>query len=152
MATVADAEQIAAHRRAMFVEMGQVDNGEMQAMVEAFILWVRQKLADERYLGWLVMSDEEVVGGGGMLLLDFAPHWRDPKPLRAYLLNFYVSPKARGQGLAKRLLHTAVEEARHREIGVVALHASSAGRPIYEAAGFEASNEMMLMVENQKAD
>lgn len=152
MATEADAELIGLHRRKMFMEMGQPDDSAMQAMVSSFVLWVRQKLTDGHYLGWLAVRKGEVVGGGGMLLLDFVPHWRDPKPLRAYLLNFYVSPEARGQGLAKRLLQTAVEEARRRDIGVVALHASSAGRPIYEAAGFEASNEMMLMLENQKPD
>jgi GNAT superfamily N-acetyltransferase len=145
-ATAADAEQIAVHRRSMFVEMGQADDDRIQAMVEAFIPWVRERLADGRYLGWLVSDGEDVVAGGGMLLMDFAPHWRDPQPLRAYLLNFYVSPEARGKGIAYGLLKTAVAEARLRQIKVVTLHASRFGRPLYERNGFEASNEMMLMM------
>jgi len=81
---------------------------------------------------------------GGMWLMDFPPHWHDPQPLRAYLLNFYVVPEARGQGLAYRLLKAAVEEARGRGIKVVSLHASAAGRPIYEKFGFGGTSEMML--------
>jgi GNAT superfamily N-acetyltransferase len=145
-ATVADAEQITIQRKSMFVEMGRPDDESMQAMIRVFVPWVRERLADGRYLGWLVSDGEDVVAGGGMLLMDFAPHWRDPQPLRAYLLNFYVSPEARGKGIAYGLLKTAVAEARLRQIKVVTLHASRFGRPLYERNGFEASNEMMLMM------
>jgi GNAT superfamily N-acetyltransferase len=146
-ATVEDAEEIAAQRRSMFVEMGRPDDAGMQAMIDAFVPWVRERLADGRYLGWLVEDGGQVVGGGGMLLMDFAPHWRDPQPLRAYLLNFYVLPDARGKGVAYGLLKTALAEARRRNIKVVTLHASQFGRPLYERNGFEASNEMMLMMD-----
>ena len=64
--------------------------------------------------------------------------------MRAYLLNFYVEPKWRGQGLAYRLLKTAIEETRARGIGVVNLHASVFGKPLYERNGFKVSNEMLL--------
>jgi GNAT superfamily N-acetyltransferase len=145
VATAADAELIAEHRRSMFAEMGHSDRESLQGMMDSFIPWVRERLADGRYVGWLVVADgEQVVAGGGMWLMDFPPHWRDVQPLRAYLLNFYVAPEVRGRGLAFALLRTAVMEARRRGIKVVALHASDAGRPIYERSGFEATNEMML--------
>lgn len=145
VATAADAELIADQRRSMFAEMGHGDEESLHGMVENFIPWVRERLADGRYLGWLVADDaDQIVAGAGMWLMDFPPHWRDPHPVRAYLLNFYVAPQMRSQGLAFALLRTAVEEARRRGIKVVSLHASNAGRPIYERSGFEATNEMML--------
>jgi GNAT superfamily N-acetyltransferase len=113
-------------------------------MVVAFVPWVRERLRDGRYLGWMVEQAGQVVAGGGMYLMDFPPHFRDPQPLRAYLLNFYVGPEARGRGVARGLLKTAIDEARRRGIRVVSLHASEAGRPLYERNGFAASNEMML--------
>ena len=76
--------------------------------------------------------------------MDFPPHWMDAEPVRAYLLNFYVAPDARGRGLAETMLRTALDEARRRGIGVVSLHASRMGRPIYERNGFEGTNEMLL--------
>jgi GNAT superfamily N-acetyltransferase len=76
--------------------------------------------------------------------MDFPPHWMDAEPVRAYLLNFYVTPAARGRGLAGQMLRMALDEARRRGIGVVSLHASRLGRPIYERNGFEGTNEMIL--------
>jgi len=116
----------------------------MDLMVANFVEWVRPRLADGRYIGWLLEDDGAVVGGAGMWLMDFPPHWMDPEPVRAYLLNFYVDPVARGRGLAEMMLKAAVDEARRRGIGVVSLHASRMGRPIYERNGFEGTNEMML--------
>jgi ribosomal protein S18 acetylase RimI-like enzyme len=63
---------------------------------------------------------------------------------RAYLLNFYVAPEMRRQGLARELLRLAVEEAKARGIKVVTLHASKFGKPVYEQNGFVMSNEMQL--------
>ena len=149
-ATEADAELITEHRRRMFVEMGRPEDERMREMLKAFVPWVRERLRDGRYVGWLVEQGEHVAAGAGMYLMDFPPHFRDPQPLRAYLLNFYVAPEARGHGLAYGLLKTAVGEARQSGIRVVSLHASEAGRPLYARNGFEASNEMMLNLDGDK--
>ena len=149
MATESDAEVIAEQRLRMFVEMGRPEDERMRAMVVAFVPWVQERLRDGRYLGWLVEQEEQVVAGAGMYLMDFPPHFRDPQPMRAYLLNFYVAPKARGRGLARGLLKVAVGEARRRGIRVVSLHASEAGRQLYESSGFAASNEMMLNLDSE---
>jgi GNAT superfamily N-acetyltransferase len=144
LATVEDAELIAQQRRNMFVDAGQADNAELQPMMENFVRWVRPKLEDGSYVGWLTSEGGRVVAGAGMWLMDFPPHWMDEGSVRAYLLNFYVDPEVRGRGLAGQLLKLAVDESDRRGIEVVTLHASKFGRPIYERFGFEATNEMML--------
>jgi ribosomal protein S18 acetylase RimI-like enzyme len=131
-ATVEDAALIAEQRRRMFVDSGQADSKAMEGMVANFADWVRPRLKDGRYLGWLfeetadssaalrndkkaaLRDGKTVVAGAGMWLMDFPPHWMDAEPVRAYLLNFYVDPEARGQGLAGKMLAMAVEEARRR--------------------------------------
>jgi GNAT superfamily N-acetyltransferase len=143
-ATAADAELIAQHRVRMFVDSGQADGEAMTQMAANFVAWVRPRLEDGRYLGWLMVEGEAVVAGAGMWLVDFPPHWMDAEPVRAYLLNFYVEPASRGQGIAEQMLKLAVDEAQRRGIGVVSLHASKLGRPIYERNGFAETNEMML--------
>jgi GNAT superfamily N-acetyltransferase len=150
LATVADAELIARHRRSMFVDAGQAEDAKLQAMVENFIVWVRPRLSDGSYVGWLVEEDGRVAAGAGMWLMDFPPHWMDAEPLRAYLLNFYVDPAFRGQGLAYELLTTAVNDARRRGIKVVSLHASKFGKPLYERNGFESTNEMILRLDDSQ--
>jgi GNAT superfamily N-acetyltransferase len=151
LAAEVDAELITEQRRRMFVEMGQPDDDRMQVMLRNFVPWVRERLKDGRYVGWLVTEGKGTVAGAGMLLMDFPPHWRDPEPQRAYLLNFYVAPEARGRGLAYGLLRTAIDEAKRRGIRVVSLHASQFGRPLYERNGFEATNEMMLHLESRES-
>jgi GNAT superfamily N-acetyltransferase len=143
-AAPADAPLIAHHRQQMFADSGQAGVEAMQSMAANFVAWVAPRLADGRYLGWLFEDAGQVVAGAGMWLIDFPPHWMDPEPVRAYLLNFYVEPSHRGQGLAQQMLDLAVDEARRRGIRVVSLHASTMGRPIYERNGFEPTNEMML--------
>jgi GNAT superfamily N-acetyltransferase len=144
LATEADAELIGEQRRRMFVDMGRADDALMQRMTAKFVPWVRGKLKDGSYIGWIVSEGDLAVAGAGMWLMDFPPHWMDAEPVRAYLLNFYVDPAFRGHGLAYGLLKAAVGEARRREIKVVSLHASQFGKSLYERNGFEATNEMML--------
>jgi GNAT superfamily N-acetyltransferase len=144
MAKVEDARLIAGQRRRMFAESGQADAETMGRMEENFVAWVRPRLADGSYLGWLMEEDGRVVAGAGLWLMDFPPHWMDAEPVRGYLLNFYTEPSHRGRGIAGQMLETTVGEARRRGIGVVSLHASKFGRPIYERNGFAGTNEMML--------
>jgi GNAT superfamily N-acetyltransferase len=144
MATAEDAVLIGEHRHRMFVDSGQADDARMEIVIANFVPWVRERLLSGAYVGWLTEKDGEVVAGAGMLLMDFPPHWMDPVPVRAYLLNFYVAPEMRGYGLAGALLKLAVEEAERRGIRVVSLHASKFGRPVYEKNGFESTNEMIL--------
>jgi len=144
VATTADAALIAQQRHRMFVDAGQPDDAKMAAMEAAFLPWVQQRLENETYLGWLASEGDRVVGGAGMWLMDFPPHFLHVDAMRAYLLNFYVDPEFRGQGLARMLLHATMEEARRREIDVVTLHASKFGRHLYEQNGFKQTNELML--------
>ncbi|MBB5059037.1 GNAT superfamily N-acetyltransferase [Granulicella aggregans] len=152
LATLEDAELIGQQRRQMFLDAGQPDDAVMAAMEEAFVPWVRMKIVEDRYIGFLASEDGVVVGGAGLWLMEFPPHFLDPAPLRAYLLNFYTAAEFRGRGLAKTLLAKCVEEARLRGCEVVTLHASKFGKPIYEKNGFRQTNEMMLLFNPRKGD
>jgi GNAT superfamily N-acetyltransferase len=134
----------------MFVDAGQAEEAGLQTMVENFIAWVRPRLRDGSYVGWIVEENGRDVAGAGMWLMDFPPHWMDAEPMRAYLLNFYVDPVFRGQGLAYKLLKMSVEDARRRGIRVVSLHASKFGKPLYERNGFESTNEMILRLDGEQ--
>ena len=151
-AIVDDAELIARQRRRMFVDAGQAEDVRMGAMEAAFVPWVRSRLENGTYLGWLASEQDRVIAGAGMWLMDFPPHFLNAQPLRAYLLNFFVDPEFRGRGLARSLLEAVLAEARRREIEVVTLHASKFGRPLYEETGFLPTNEMMLLAPGSTPD
>lgn len=148
-ATSADAALITGHRHQMFADNHFTTE---QALLEAdaeFEPWVRQRLEDGRYLG-LLLEDAihegatRVIAGAGIFFADFPPHWIDPQPVRAYVLNVYTLPEARSQGLATLLMQAVLTECRRRDIPTIVLHASPFGRPVYERLGFAPSDEMML--------
>jgi ribosomal protein S18 acetylase RimI-like enzyme len=146
-ATAADAPIITHHRRRMFVDAGRMDNRVLEVMADHFEPWVKEQLEKGTYLGWLALDDRgEIIGGSGLMILDWPPHPLDPTSrYRGYLLNVYVEPEYRRKHIASELIELALAEARRRQIRVVALHSTDAGRALYESNGFRATNEMFYV-------
>ncbi len=130
------------HRESLFREMGQ-DESLIEAMREPFRQWLETKLADSSYFGFVFEDHGTVVAGVGLLELDWAPHVLHPSmDRRGYVLNVYVEPTHRRRGLAQQLMRRSEEEFRTRGLQYAALHASEAGRPIYEGLGWSPTSEM----------
>jgi GNAT superfamily N-acetyltransferase len=145
-ATPTDAPLLTAHRQAMFAEMGKVTDDALATMSLHFEPWVRRMIEEGKYIGWIIESDGHPVASAGLFLLEWPPHPLDPSNgHRGYLLNMYVDPVHRRQGLAKNLVQLCLNETRRRGIRVAALHASEAGRPLYSAVGFSSTNEMFYV-------
>ena len=143
-AVAEDAALITVHRREMYRDNNVRDASVLDAIDLEFEPWVTARLLDGRYVGLLLEEGGRVIAGTGIFFADFPPHWMDPHPVRAYLLNVYTEPQARGNGYAKRLMEATLEECRKRGVPTVVLHASKFGRPIYEQLGFVQTDEMML--------
>jgi GNAT superfamily N-acetyltransferase len=149
-ATVDDAPTIARHRAAMFVEMGSLVPAAAPPLVDAATAWLREALPRGEYVGWLVTLDDGqggVVAGAGVQLRALMPRpSSDGHGLltgrQAIVLNVYVEPGGRRQGLARMLVRHILDWARQERIASLVLHASDAGRPLYESLGFVATNEM----------
>jgi GNAT superfamily N-acetyltransferase len=146
IATNGDIALITEHRNAMFAEIGMRTPDALATMSHHFRPWVERMMAAGKYLGWVVEEDGQPVASAGFFELDWPPHPFDPAgEARGYLLNFWVEPSHRRRGLAKELVKLAVAESRRRGFRVTTLHASEAGRPVYESLGFRPSGEMMLV-------
>lgn len=139
-----DAKLITEHRHAMFTANQFTTEDRLDEMDANFEPWVRERLADGRYAGVILEEAGKVQASGGIFFMDFPPHFLHTEPGRPYLLNFYTAAEARGKGYAKLILQACTELCRERGYKVITLHASRFGKPIYEKAGFEQSNEMML--------
>lgn len=147
-ATIDDAPLITSQRHQMFADNDLATDARYAEMDLAFEPWVRERILDGRYVGFFLEEDETVLAACGVFFMDFPPHYLDPAPIRAYLLNFYTAPEARGQGMATHLLQHAVDECAARKVEVVTLHASKFGKPIYERFGFTRNNEMIFKPAN----
>ena len=146
-ATVEDFGIIAAHRVAMFRDMGHADEAALDAMNANFIPWVRRKLESGEYVGWFALAEDgEIVAGVGLWLMDWPPHMVGPGMPRANILNVYTRPDWRRKGLARELIRKALDWCREKGIRTVILHASEEGRGVYAEVGFQPTNEMRLQL------
>jgi GNAT superfamily N-acetyltransferase len=141
-ATIDDVTRITEHRRLMFVEEGH-DPARVDASLPLFVEWATEQIAAGRYIGLLALDGDTLAASAGLWRMPFPP---GPLNLtiseRAYILNVYTDPAYRRRGLARRLVAALVDEARALGLNVIELHASKAGRPIYEGLGFQPTNQM----------
>jgi GNAT superfamily N-acetyltransferase len=144
-ATLDDVETIVGHRRAMFHDMGYADEARLDSMAARFGPWLTRKMQAQEYLAWLAVTGEgEVAAGAGLWLMDWPAHVLGSSPRRGNILNVYTERAFRRRGFARVLMEKALGWCRENQVDVVILHASPEGRALYEALGFEASNEMRI--------
>jgi GNAT superfamily N-acetyltransferase len=138
-----DAAVITHHRIAMFRDMGVLDEREVPALNAATRAYLAESLPSGAYLGWMVEAAGEVVAGGGVIMRQLLPRPGQPDGgEEAYVLNVYVEPAHRRRGLARALMEAILDWCRTRHVSRVSLHASDAGRPLYESMAFAQTNEM----------
>ena len=145
-AIVADVDVILHHRRSMFADMGDGSEAEREAMVSAARPFIEVAIRDGSYRGWLMEVGGRVVAGGGVAVVGYQPTPLDPVPRRAFVVNMYTEPEYRRRGVARQVLETIVAWCREQGFAAVLLHASDAGRPLYQELGFRPTNEMRLML------
>ncbi|HEY7941922.1 MAG TPA: GNAT family N-acetyltransferase [Candidatus Limnocylindrales bacterium] len=144
-ATPDDQAVILGHRRGMFRDMWAGTSEQLDRMIEATAPWLAGALADGSYRGWLaVTADGQVVAGGGVIVTPWLARPREGDPRRAVIVNVYTEPGWRGRGLARRIMEAILAWLREQGLQSVDLHASDAGRHLYETLGFEPTNEMRL--------
>jgi GNAT superfamily N-acetyltransferase len=152
-ATVDDAAVIARHRVGMFSDMGQVPtqalaNELLQTSTEALAALLREG----SYLGWFAIdAQEEVLAGAGVHIKPQLPRITHegriataPLPLA---VNVYTEPGWRRRGMARALMQEMMAWAKGEGCDRLILHASKAGRPLYESLGFFPTNEMRWSID-----
>jgi GNAT superfamily N-acetyltransferase len=148
-ATVSDAAVIAEHRVEMFRDMGQIATEALAVTLHAASApALAAALRDGSYVHWLaIRGPDEVIAGAGAHVKVQLPRISEdgtrvitgPLPL---VVNVYTVPDWRGQGIARALMTTLMAWATREGCDRVVLHASDAGRHLYESLGFVATNEM----------
>lgn len=148
-ATPDDADIIARQRAMMFSEMHQLSPDGVAELVEKTGRYLREVMPRGEYVGWLASPAGEpgsVIAGAGAQVRNTLPHPRTPPDAphgrQAIVLNVYTEPAWRGRGAAELLMRRVISWAGEAGMHTLVLHASDAGRPLYERLGFEATNEM----------
>jgi GNAT superfamily N-acetyltransferase len=146
---VSDAAIIARHRVSMFRDMGEVPTDALAAtLLQRSTLALDAMLRDGSYVGWFAIDESSrVLAGAGVHVRPQLPRISDggvavvtaPAPL---VVNVYTEPEVRGTGIARTLMNTLMKWATAQGFDRMLLHASDAGRPLYQSLGFVPTNEM----------
>jgi GNAT superfamily N-acetyltransferase len=144
-ATVADLAAIMRHRRGMFIDIGCCDNDALDAMEDTSAPFIKAGLEKGSFRAWLADVNGNVVAVGGLVIVDHPSAPNDPRPQRAWILNMYTEPQYRHRGYAKAIIEAIIAWCRVQGFISVSLHASDAGRHLYEVLGFTPTNEMRLV-------
>lgn len=140
-----DLHHLIHHRRAMFEDMGYRDPAVLDRVDQSSREYFSEALRLGTYKAWLAeTSESRVVAGGGIVIAPWPGYPGESLAKRAWILNMYTEPDTRRLGLAKQLVQTMLDWCRNEGFRSVSLHASPAGRPLYESLGFESTNEMRL--------
>jgi GNAT superfamily N-acetyltransferase len=140
-----DLKHLVHHRRAMFEEMGFRDAAVLSQVEDSSREYFSEALRTGTYKAWVAEdANGSVVGGGGIVIAGWPGYPGENLAKRAWILNMYTEPEARRCGVANKLLKVILDWCRAAGFRSVSLHASPAGRPLYEAAGFQPTNEMRV--------
>ena len=152
LANIDDIPALVQHRRWMFEDIAlsekqRFNADELDQMDTKYAADLQRHLTDGRLQAWVIESDYRIVASGAIWYLDWLPRPDDFTGRLPYLHSVYTVPEFRGIGLARRIITRMLEECRAQGLKRVSLHASPAGREIYEALGFKPTNEMRLILE-----
>jgi len=127
----------------MFRDAGGTSEDVLKIMTGHFRTWLAPRLADGSYFGFIVEDDGLPVAGIGLMILAWPPHRFHPADdKRGYILNVYVEPSHRRRKIGEHLMTLGEEELRRRGIGFAILHATQAGRALYETLSWAPTSEM----------
>lgn len=147
-ATPKDIDLLVRHRRLMFEEMAKPTKKQLEEMGEAYRVWALDLMKRRLFHGYIVTSGRgKVAASGCVWLREVQPSPGQPPGLFPYVLSVYTEREFRRKGLASMVLKEAMAWAKKRGYQKMVLHASSAGRNVYEKLGWKAGREMEFWFE-----
>lgn len=145
-ATLDDAAILARQRRLMFDETKALRSVHEGDRLEAAIVrYLERAMPAGTFRSWLVEHDGTVVAGGGLQLRTLMPRpgYVNGEP-EGLIVSMWTEPEHRRRGLGRAVVEAILAWGRANGITRFTLHASEAGRPLYELYGFTQTNEMRL--------
>src|SRR4051794_29435394 len=95
--TAGDLELICRHCHEMFKASGRTD-AIVQPSTDAFRDWLKPRLDDGSYFGWIAQLDQLDVAGLGMMVIDWPPHPAHPlRPVAAISSTCSLNSHAEGR-------------------------------------------------------
>lgn len=142
VATLDDLDTLVAHRRRMWEDMAIHDASVVASADAPYRRWARARLRNGTFVAWIAQTAQGPVASGAVWVQPVQPRPGRDDGRQAYLLSMFTEPAWRGKGLARKIVARALAWTKREGFPYLSLHASDAGRPLYERLGFERTMEM----------
>ncbi len=129
------------------VNSSKNDNSENkhEALVQANLDYFRENIENNRFIAWLAIDKERIIGTSGLVFYNRPPSFKIPTGKIAYIMNIYTIKEYRKQGIASFLLEKAINEAESMGYKTISLNATEMGKTLYLSRGFQdVQGEMTL--------
>ncbi len=144
-ATSEDLTMAAELRMVMAMEMGNDWDKDHPGWQQRFAEYLGQKQEGGMAQVFYAHLQDEIVGMLTVSLVDdYHAYVRDKKAGRINAV--YVKPGSRRRGIARAMMHSAMDWLRVKNCVEVRLHSSEDGQPFYESLGFRPRREMELFL------
>lgn len=137
---------IAAHFYHLWRDNAIPDDGICSDWLEITLEFMAHARRELNYKAFIAIVDDRIVGSTScQLFAGLYPLILTERSRKyGYIWGVYVEPDFRHQGIAQRLTEQAIAYLKELGCTRATLHASPAGKPVYERLGFISSNEMRL--------
>ncbi len=91
------------------------------------------------FFAYIAEDNGKPVGSAFLVINEMPPNSNFPNGRIGTVLNVYVAPDYRRQGIASSLMEMLISDAKAMELDYIELKASADGYPLYKKLGFEES-------------
>jgi GNAT superfamily N-acetyltransferase len=142
-----DEAVVARQRARLFREMDDLTPSAIRRYLPRFRRWFRAEIRARRLWGYLALDARgRPVGGALLWLQPRLPSPRFGQTVGPYIFSVFTERRARGRGVATRLVSALLASAEARGFARAELHATEMGRHVYERLGFEPTTQMRAVL------
>lgn len=141
-----DAPELARLRYAFRSSTGVATEPEAE-FLERCTAWMMDHLqAEGLWQCWVIGAADHLAGALWLQLVEKIPNPRAEPEFHAYITNFYLEESARGHGVGTRLLQSAIDWCKARDVHAIILWPSDKSRTLYERHGFAVRPDILELV------
>jgi ribosomal protein S18 acetylase RimI-like enzyme len=128
-------------------ELGMIANDkEAEILMKKSRDFFLRNMASKETLIFFIEKDSVIVSTGAFLIFRHPPLSITETGIEAYIFNIYTLPEYRRHGLASKITHIIMEEAKKVSCTRVWLHANGEGILLYEKLGFKLKEDVMELM------
>jgi len=141
-----DLELVLQLRLAFLCEVRGLDTSQITEQFRAGTrAFIDRTHREGRLWTWIAEERGDVLGIVSSVVHDVPPLPEDDRCREGYIINEYVKPSARGRGVGRTLLQSALDSSHDLGIRQFHLYATDAGAPIYVSEGFTLHDRFMVL-------